>query len=91
MLNSGFWKIAFYPKIKTKRFLKVKLPNMTGRNILPGLKIDVLIACRRLSVSSQKIDCVSRYSVSGHLQKFASDYLYLHAKIHNHAKLSHYR
>ena len=73
MLNSNFSKIAFHPRIKSKRFLKVKLPNITDWHILPGLKIDVLIACRRLSVSSQNVECVSRYSASGHLQKFAAE------------------
>ena len=29
MPNSNFLKIAFHPKITTKRFLTVKLPNMT--------------------------------------------------------------
>ena len=53
--------------------LKVKLPKMTDWHILPGLKIDVLIACRRLSVSPQNVEYVSRYSASGHLQKFATD------------------
>ena len=53
--------------------LKVKLPNMTDLLILPGLNIDVLIACRRLSVSPQNVECVSRFSASGHLQKFAAD------------------
>ena len=48
------------------------LPNMTDWHILPGLKIDVLIACRRLSVSPQNVECVSRYSASGHLQNFAA-------------------
>ena len=60
MLNSSFSKIAFHPRMKSKRFV-------------PGLKIDVLIACRRLSVSSQNVECVSRYSASGHLQKFAAE------------------
>ena len=73
VLNSIFWKITFHPKIKTKPFLKVKLPNMTDWHILPGLKIDVLIACRRLSVSPQDVECVSRYSASGHLRKFVAD------------------
>ena len=46
---------------------------MTDWHILPGLKIDVLIACCRLSVNPQKPECYSRYSASGHLQKFAAD------------------
>ena len=53
--------------------LKVKLPNMTDWHILPGLKIDVLIACCRLPVNLQNSECSSRYSASGHLQKFAAD------------------
>ena len=54
---------------------------MTEWHILPGLKIDVLIACRRLSVSPQNVECVLRYSASGQLQKFAADLTYLHPKI----------
>ena len=53
--------------------LKVKLPNMTDWHILPGLKIDVLIACCRLPVNHQNSKCSSRYSASGYLQKFAAD------------------
>ena len=46
---------------------------MTDWHILPGLKIDVLIVCCRLPVSPRKTECCSRYSASGHLQKFAAD------------------
>ena len=46
---------------------------MTDWYILPGLKIDVLIACCRLPVNRQNVECCSRYSASGHLQKFAAD------------------
>ena len=46
---------------------------MTDWHILPGLKIDVLIACCRLPVSPQNTECCSRYSASGHSQKFATD------------------
>ena len=46
---------------------------MTDWHILPGLKIDVLIACCRLPVSPQNTECCPRYSASGHLQKFAAD------------------
>ena len=53
--------------------LKVKLPNMTDWHILPGLEIDVLIARCLLPVSPRKTECCSRYSASGHLQKFAAD------------------
>ena len=53
--------------------LKVKLPNMTDWHILPGLKIDVIIACRRLPVSPQNVEYYLRYSATGHLQKFAAD------------------
>ena len=52
--------------------LKVKLLDMTDWHILPGLKIDVLIACCRLSVNPPKLECYSRYSARGHLQKFAA-------------------
>ena len=48
---------------------------MTDWHILPGLKIDVLIACCCLSVNPQKTVCCSRYSASGHLQKFAADFI----------------
>ena len=44
----------FTPKLSVLVFLKVKLPNMTDWHILPGLKIDVLIACCRLPVSPRK-------------------------------------
>ena len=71
--NRIFEKLHFTPKIRLNVFLKVKLPNLTDWHILPGLKIDVLIACRRLSVRAQNVECVSRYSASGHLQKFAAD------------------
>ena len=53
--------------------LKDKLPNMTDWHIFPGLKIDVLIACCRLSLNPHNSECCSRYSASGHLQKFAAD------------------
>ena len=46
---------------------------MTDWHILPGIEIDVLIACCCLSVNPQKPECCSRYSASGHLQKFAAD------------------
>ena len=53
--------------------LKVKVANMTDWHILPGLKIDVVIACCRLPVNFQNFEYSSRYSASGHLQKFAAD------------------
>ena len=56
------------PKSNLNVQIKVKLPNMTDWRILPGLKIDVFIACRRQSVSHQNVECVSRYIASGHLQ-----------------------
>ena len=65
-------KLLFSPKSKPNVQLKVKLSNMTDWHILTGLKIDVLIASRRLSMSPQNAECVSRYSASGHLQKFAA-------------------
>ena len=68
-----FEKLHLTPKSRLNIFLKVKLPNMTEWQILPGLKMDVLIACRRLSVSPQNNECVSRNSASGHLRKFAAD------------------
>ena len=46
---------------------------MTDWHILPGLKIDVLIACCRLPVNPQKPEFYSTYSASGHLPKFAAD------------------
>ena len=49
-----FEKSNFTPKLSVLVFLKVKLPNMTDWPILPGLKIDVPIACCRLPVSSRK-------------------------------------
>ena len=49
-----FEKSDFTPKLSVLVFLKVKLPNMTDWHILPGLKIDVLIACCRLPVSPGK-------------------------------------
>ena len=49
-----FEKSNFTPKLSVLVFLKVKLPNMTDWHILPGLKIDVLIACCRLPVSPKK-------------------------------------
>ena len=64
-LFRNFEKLDITPNSRVKRFLKVKLSNMTDWHILPGHNIDVLIACRRLSVSSQKVECVSRYSASG--------------------------
>ena len=73
MLNSNFRKIPFHPKVMSFAFVKVKLSKMTDWHILPGLNIDVLIACRRLPVSPQNVECCSRYSASGHLQKFAAD------------------
>ena len=54
----SFEKILFSPKSRLNVQLKVKLPNMTDWHILLGLKIDVLIACRRLSVSPQNVECV---------------------------------
>ena len=68
-----FEKPNFIPKPRIFVFLKVKLPDMTDWHILPGLKIDVLIACCRLSVNPQKPECYSRYSASGQLHKFAAD------------------
>ena len=59
-------------------FLKVKLLNMTDWHILPGLKIDVLVAFFRLSVNPQKPECYSKYSASGHLQKFAADFNFIY-------------
>ena len=64
-----FEKSNFTPKLSVLVFLKVKLPNMTDWHILPGLKIDVLIACCRLPVSPRKPSVVQ----GGHLQKFAAD------------------
>ena len=49
-----FEKLNFTPKLSALAILKVKLPNMTDWHILPGLKIDVLIACCRLPVSPRK-------------------------------------
>ena len=68
-----FEKKNFTPKSRIFVSLKVKLLDMTDWYLLPGLKIDVLIACCRLSVNPQKPECYSRYSASGHLQKFAAD------------------
>ena len=68
-----FEKYNFTAKSCIFLSLKVKLLDMTDWHILPGLKIDVLIACCRLSVNPQKPECFSRYSASGHLQKFAAD------------------
>ena len=70
----SFWKITFHPKIT----LFVFLPNMTNWHILPGLKIDVLIACCRLPVSPQNAECCSRYSSSSHLQKLAADFNFIY-------------
>ena len=65
---------------------------MTGlKHLLPELKIYVLLACRRLSVSPQSVDCVSRYSASDHLQMFEADVPLSTPKILSRAKLSHYR
>ena len=50
-LIRNFEKLNFTPKSSIFVSLKVKLPNMTDWLILPGLEIDVLIACCRLSVS----------------------------------------
>ena len=69
----NFERKNFTPKLRILVSLKVKLPDMTDRHILPGLKIDVLIACCCLSVNPQKPECHSTYSASGHLQKFAAD------------------
>ena len=49
-----FEKLDFTSKLSALVFLKVKLPNMTDWHILPGLKIDVLIACCRPPVSPRK-------------------------------------
>ena len=49
-----FEKSNFISKLSVLVFLKVKLPNMTDWHILPGLKIDVLIACCRLPASPRK-------------------------------------
>ena len=68
-----FEKENSIPKPRIFVFLKVKLPDMTDWHILPGLKIDVLIECCRLSVNPQQPECYSKYSASGHLQKFAAD------------------
>ena len=72
-----FEKLNFIPKPRISYssnfiFLKVKLPDKTDWHILPGLKIDFLIACCCLQVNPQKTEFGSRYSASGHLQKFAS-------------------
>ena len=93
MLNSIFEKCISpqNPKSRLNVFLKVKLPNMTDWHILLGLKIEALIAFSHLSVSPQNVECVSRYSASGHLQKFAADLTLSTPKIRNHAKLLHYR
>ena len=58
MLNSIFEKLHFTANSRPNIFLKVKLPNMTDWHILPGFKIDV--------------ECSSRDSASGDLQKFAA-------------------
>ena len=68
-----FEKLNFTPKSRIFVSLKFKLPDMTDWHILPGLKTDVLIACRHLPVNPQNVECYSRYSASGHLQKFAAD------------------
>ena len=46
---------------------------MTDWHILPGLKIDALIACCSLPLNAQNVECCSRYKACGHLQKFAAD------------------
>ena len=71
--NRIFEKLIFSPKLRLNVQLKVKLPNLTDWHKLPGLKIDVLSACRCLSVRPPNVECVSRYSASGNLQKFAAD------------------
>ena len=73
-----FGKLHLNPKITLFVFLKVKLPNMTDWHILPGFKIDILIACCRLPVSLQNAECCSRYSASGNLQKFAADFNFIY-------------
>ena len=51
----NFEKLNFTPKLSVFfASLKVKLPNMTDWHILPGLEIDVLIACCLLPVSPRK-------------------------------------
>ena len=50
----NFEKLNFTPKLSAFASLKVKLPNMTDWHILPGLEIDVLIACCLLPVSPRK-------------------------------------
>ena len=73
MLNSNFEKFRLTPKSRLNAFLKFKLPNMTDWHILLGLKIDVLIACRRLSVSPRVLSASQDTVPQGHLQKFAAD------------------
>ena len=90
-LTRNFEKLLFSPKSRLNVQLKFKLPNTTDWHLLPGLKIYVLLACRRLSVSPQNVDCVSIYSPSDHLQKFEADVPLSTPKILSHAKLSHYR
>ena len=53
-----FQKLLLSPKSRLNVQFTVKLPNMTDWHLLPGLKIDVLIACRRLSLSPQNVECV---------------------------------
>ena len=76
-----FEKLRFIPKSRLNVFLKVKLPNMTNWHILSGLKFDVLVAYRRLSVRPQNAMCVSRYSASGHLQNLIESFLQMTAQI----------
>ena len=65
-------KLHFNPKSRLN-VVQGQTSKKTDWHIVLGLKIDILIACRRLSVSPQDVECVSRNSASGHLQKFAAD------------------
>ena len=50
----NFEKLNFTQKSSVIVSLKVNLPKMTDWHILPGVEIDVLVACSRLSVSPRK-------------------------------------
>ena len=74
MLNSKLWKILFHPKILfLKRCSRSNFQTWPTGTFCPDSKS---MSSSRVAVcqwTPGNVECVSRYSASGHLQKFAAD------------------
>ena len=71
-INSDF--PYFFPQKSRSNFkIRVRLPNMTDWHILPESRNMSSSRVVVMSLSLHNIECFSRCSASGHLQKFAAE------------------